>query len=60
MHNEVDVAEIEAQARRELEYEQFREAVERRKTQIVATGLMPWWRRLFPFRITLKIERIKP
>lgn len=47
---------IRAQAVMELEGEAFREAVEREKERLVRRRDRPWWRYLFPFRIT--IERI--
>jgi hypothetical protein len=37
----------------ELQEEKLREAVEREKRRLS----MPWWQRIFPWRIQMKIER---
>lgn len=44
-------------ARREFEQEEFRNAVEREKERIRAHRAMPWWKRVFPWRI--RIETVK-
>jgi len=44
------------QARLEIEYSQFRDAVEKEKQRLLTKK--PWYVKLFPFRINLKIERI--
>ena len=43
------------QAKAEIEYERFREAVEKKKIELLT--YKPWYEKLFPYRIN--IERIK-
>lgn len=43
-------------AQRELDAEKFAAEVEREKQRIIARA--SFWRRLFPFKITFKIERL--
>lgn len=45
--------EIEAQAKAELAEEARREAIEKVKKRIIARRNRPWWRVVFPFRITI-------
>lgn len=45
--------EVEAQAKKEIQEEQFRLAVEERKRWI----RRPWYVRLFPWRVRILIER---
>jgi hypothetical protein len=47
---------IEERARQELDVEAFHEAVAMRKQELRERSKLPWYRRLFPFKIT--IERI--
>ena len=47
---------IEERARQELDIEAFHEAVVMRKQELRERSRLPWYKRLFPFRI--KIERI--
>jgi hypothetical protein len=47
---------IEDRAREELNLETFRQAVDLRKQELRERSRLPWYKRLFPFRI--KIERI--
>lgn len=50
------VGNIEHAAKQELEEEEFREAVKKRKEELRARKNLPWYKKLFPFKIT--IERI--
>ncbi len=52
----IDVKEIEIAAKRELKDEEFRAAVVRRKQELRERSKLPWYKRVFPFRI--KLERI--
>jgi hypothetical protein len=52
----ISVKDIEFIAKRELEDEEFREAVNKRKEELRARKNLPWYKKLFPFKI--KIERI--
>jgi hypothetical protein len=47
---------IEDRAREELDVEAFHQAVDLRKQELRESSRLPWYKRLFPFRI--KIERI--
>lgn len=47
--------DIEAQARRELINEAFREAVEERKAKLRETKT--WWQRLVPYTVTVTVKR---
>lgn len=47
---------IEERAREELRLEAFQQAVDLRKQELRERSRLPWYKRLFPFRI--KIERI--
>lgn len=47
---------IEERAREELNLEAFHQAVDLRKQELRERSRLPWYKRLFPFRI--KIERI--
>ena len=51
----MNAAEIEAEARRELDAEARRAAVDAAKARIREHDARPLWKRLFPF--TIKIER---
>lgn len=50
------IKDIELAAKRELEDEEYREAVNKRKEELRARKNLPWYKKLFPFKIT--IERI--
>lgn len=52
----INLKDIELAAKRELEDEEFRESVNKRKEQLRARKNLPWYTRWFPFKI--KIERI--
>lgn len=52
----INAKDIELAAKRELEDEEFREAVNKRKEELRARKNLPWYKRLFPFSI--RIERI--
>lgn len=52
----INPKDIEIAAKRELEDEEFREAVNKRKEEIRARKNLPWYKKLFPFKVT--IERI--
>ena len=41
-------------ARAELERERFRAAVEAEKAKLRERELRPWWRKIFPFVISIK------
>jgi hypothetical protein len=45
---------IKEQALKEIEEENFRKAVEKHKQRL----RLPWWRKIFPWRINLTIRRI--
>jgi hypothetical protein len=47
--------DIVAQAKAELDREDFLAAVAEAKTRILSRRAQPWWQRLIPF--TIKIER---
>lgn len=49
-----EVRLIERQARQEVADEDRRAAVERTKERIRARRARPWWRLLFPFKITIR------
>jgi hypothetical protein len=49
----MDATKIEAQARAELDAENFREAVDAAKQRLRERDTRPWWKRLFPYRITV-------
>lgn len=49
---------IENQAKEELAAEEFREQVEKKKEQLRARKNLPWYKKLFPYKITFNIERI--
>lgn len=51
-----NVKDIEQAAKKEFEDELFREAVNKRKERLWAYNNLPWYKKLFPYRI--KIERI--
>lgn len=52
----ISLKDIELAAKRELEDEEFREAVNKRKEELRARKNLPWYKKMFPFKI--KIERI--
>lgn len=52
----LNISEIEAQARKELDDADFRFKVEARKVALREARNRPWWKRLFPYRI--KLERL--
>lgn len=52
----LNTQDIENMARRELEDEEFREAVDKRKEEIRSRRNLPWYNKLFPYKI--RIERI--
>jgi hypothetical protein len=45
---------IISDARAELDAEEYRAAVEAQKERLRARFKAPWWRRLFPWTITIK------
>jgi len=47
-----DVAHVLEQAKEELKYEKFREAVEKKKLELLTKK--PLWAKLFPFKITVQ------
>jgi hypothetical protein len=47
---------IEMAAKQELHAEEFRRRVEERKEQLRKRKALPWYKKLFPFKVT--IERI--
>jgi len=47
----MDVESIYTKAIREVEEEDFRKKVEELKRKIRSKRSVPWWRRLFPYRI---------
>ena len=51
----MNVADIEAEARAEIEAEDRRAAIDAAKVRIREHDARPLWKRLFPF--TIKIER---
>ena len=51
-----NVEAIEFAARSELFDEEFRKAVDKKKEEMRARMNLPWYKKLFPFKIT--IERI--
>lgn len=52
----IKTSDIELVAKRELDEETFREAVNKRKEELRARKNLPWYKKLFPFKVT--IERI--
>lgn len=52
----IDTNAVEIAAKQELRDEDFRRRVDKRKEEIRARRNLPWYKKLFPFKI--KIERI--
>lgn len=46
--------DIEVLAQEELRQEHLRAAVERRKRELRERAARPWWKRLFPYVITIR------
>ena len=53
-----EIEAIEKLAKEELREEEFRRRVEERKEQLRRRAALPWYKRVFPFKIKIKIERI--
>lgn len=49
----IDYRAVEREAEAELEAETFREEVAKAKARIIAERNKPFWKRLFPFKITI-------
>ena len=54
----IDVNEIEKQAEKELAEEEYLQLVEEKKKEILERRNRSLWQKLFPFKITFKIERL--
>lgn len=52
----MNIKDLEAEARAELDAEAHRSAVDHMKVRLRERDARPWWQRLFPYQI--KIERL--
>lgn len=50
----MNAQEIAAEAKREIEVEELRAAIDREKVKLRARRNRPWWVRVFPWRIKLE------